>query len=121
MNQSQYQKVLKFPIATIIAEGTLSSAVDVGGMSVLGIYTPASFVESVVSFQSSYDGETFHDVVDIDGTAFSVTLTASKKLPLEAAMFAGDQFIRIATTESQTTGALIRVALGPLFDAPNVG
>lgn len=56
--------------AVIAASGTLSAAVDLGGLQATGIYMGTAWGGTApLSFQASHDGTTYSDLYRYDGTA----------------------------------------------------
>lgn len=76
---------------TILSGQTVSSTVNIGGMSFVGIILPAQFTGTVLTMQMS-TGEndpTFRAVTDFDGTPVTLTVSANKYVKMDPANFAG--------------------------------
>lgn len=84
-------------INVVIPSGeALSSGVFIGGARHLGVTLPTTWATAKLTFQVSSDGTTWCDLVNAaDGTAYTVTIADSQAVPLDAAIFAPWQFLRI--------------------------
>ena len=88
--------------ATIAAAGSLSSAVKMGGSSLVGMVIGATFDANTVylQFLVSMDGTTYNLLKDNDGTLVAVTVAATNtnlNTWLDPAKFAPWRYIKVAT------------------------
>ena len=102
--------------ATIANAGTVSSAIDVGGVSedgcgIVAIYLPASFEGTALTFQGSYNGSTFKEVITTAGTALTYTVAADKWLTLPVADLAGFHQVKIVSGTAMGAERTLRVAI----------
>jgi hypothetical protein len=98
--------------ATILAAGSLSGAVKLGGKAVLGIMPPATgsgdFDATTVYllFSVSADGTTYSLLRDKDGSVIYVTVAAANSygaMPLDPSEFAPWTFVKVATYKTDKT------------------
>jgi hypothetical protein len=73
--------------AQIAAGESLSAEVDIGTKSLVGISVPNNFTAAELSFQVSFDGETWGELVDNTNTAITIpTVTIENDLPAQIAV-----------------------------------
>lgn len=70
---------------TIGSGASLSNAVDLSGLTVVGIQMPGAWTAANLTLQASSDGNTFADVYDSAGTELTITADASRFIPLAPA------------------------------------
>lgn len=68
---------------TIASGSTDSSAIDVGGHTMLAIYFPTGFTGSTVTFKGSSDGTTYYAIYS-GGAAVSETVVANSYVSIDA-------------------------------------
>lgn len=95
-----------------VASGQTTSAGVYLGLGVLcGVYTPAEFDGTAITFQASPDGgTTWVPVHGADGTAVSVTVAASRYTRVDHALFLGVDRVKVVCGTSQTGASAIKVA-----------
>ena len=97
--------------ATILAAGSLSGAVDLGGRSIVGLTAGGTFDANTVylQFKVSADGSTYELLKDNDGTLVQVTVAATntnKATHLDPAKFAPWLSVKVGTY--QTDGSTVQ-------------
>ena len=87
--------------ATIASAAALSNEIDLAGSALQTILMPAAWTAAVLTFQiAEATGGTFQDVYDDSGSEVTVTVAASRAIPMPAEI-AGARFVKI---RSGTTG-----------------
>lgn len=94
--------------ATIANGQTESSAVYVGAKAPVALVMPAALTGTTMTFQGSHDGVTYQ-AIEPSGAAYSVTVAASKNVPLIAAYFAGFPWIKIVSGSAEAAERSVRV------------
>ena len=91
-------------LSTIIADGGfLSSAVTLSRRPVLSIIVPAGWDDAVLTFQVSIDGITFYELLDEDGAAVSLTVSAGTVArTTDLDQWAGYNYMKIRSGTSGT-------------------
>ncbi|MES0207922.1 hypothetical protein NKJ93_02330 [Mesorhizobium sp. M0028] len=80
--------------ALIANGGSLSAAVDLGGLHLVGIVMPAAWTAASMTFSVSVDGENFADLYAPDGTEYALTVVAAHHVYLDMGVFAGFNSIK---------------------------
>jgi hypothetical protein len=86
--------------AVIAATDSLSDAIDLGAAALVGVILPANLGDATkITFEVSYDGDTFADLYDSDGNEYVVTVAADRavKIPLGDLMSAKAIKLRLGT------------------------
>lgn len=84
-----------------IANGqTTSGAVWVGGKVPVALQMPAAFTGTAVTFLGSVDGVTYQ-AIEPGGAAYSVSVAASKTVPLVAVYFAGFAYLKLVSNAAE--------------------
>jgi len=101
----------------VAASGTNSSAIDLRGFALCGIFTPASLEATSLTLQESPDsGATWFPMHDASGTLLAIPCGASRKINLNPADFAGVGVVRVvlgtAASGASRTLTLIARKLG---------
>jgi hypothetical protein len=107
---SQYPAKTNYDLSATIVIGTsttVSPAVDLQGTQLVGIFIPATFDGTALTFTASDTLAGTYVAVDVDNTsatAYTVTTSASKYVPLMGTqVFQGLRYIKIVTSSAQTT------------------
>jgi hypothetical protein len=101
--------------ATIADAGTVSDVVDLEGLTLVGLFVPASLDGTTITFKAAQtvDG-TLYPVRDgtVSPAAFTVTISATTAAyyALPAALFAGVRFLQLVVS-SQTGAVSVGLAL----------
>ncbi|UVC14715.1 hypothetical protein [Mesorhizobium onobrychidis] len=80
--------------AVIASGGSLSAAVDLGGLHAIGIIMPAAWTAAGLTFSVSVDGENFADLYAPDGTEYALVVVAAHHVYLDLGIFAGFNSIK---------------------------
>jgi len=103
--------------ATVASSGTTSGAVDLAGTDLVGIFIPSTFDGTTITFtvSTAIDG-TYVAVEDGLGSAYTITTTASRYVPISnVASLVGARYLKIVTGSTQTsTSTVFTLALRPI-------
>lgn len=81
-----------------IANGqTVSNSVDLGEGALVGIQMPAAFTGVALTLQASHNDSTYVQVTSKDGTAYTITVAASKYITLPPADLAGLRYVKLVS------------------------
>lgn len=103
--------------ATVANTQTVSVAVDLFGNVLAGIFIPAEFDGTEITFQTSptLDG-TYVAVRNGDGSNFAITTQASRYEPIRTlGVFAAVRFLRVVCTTAQTGATTFTLATRPIM------
>jgi len=90
---------------------TVSAAVELGSATVVGVYIPASFTGTAITFQSAPTlAGTYSPIKDGAGAAVSKTVAAGDYVYLDPTIFAGVGFIKVVSGSSEAAERTITVA-----------
>lgn len=107
-----------YDLTTTIAVGqTDSAAIDLSGLELVGFFIPSNFIATSISLQTAIAiGGTYVAVQDGSGATYSLTVAASKYVPVNNFnIVAGLRFLKITAGAAQTgTDAVITLALRSL-------
>jgi len=101
-------------IITIATSTTVSAAVDLRGMTLCGIYFPAAFTGTTITFQASADNVTFVPVQDGAGAAISKTIAQGQYLKLSPVDFAGIQYLKVVSGSAEAANRTMQLAIRPV-------
>lgn len=110
----EYQPRLAHPTAVIANGETVSSAVDLHGMVLCGLYVPASMTGTALKFHAcpTVDG-TYVVVKGTDGNEVSVTVSDDHYCRLDPKDFDGIRFLKIVSGSAETGAKTITLAARP--------
>lgn len=93
---------------TVLIDGSdTSAAIDLRGKTLCGIFVPASFVGTSLTFSTSLTKSgTYVSMRDGAGSAYSKTIAASQFLPLNPQDFAGVRFLKVISSATETSKTL---------------
>ncbi len=94
------------PVFTVPISTSTSDLKDVRG-TLAGLIFPSAMTSTALTFEVSVDGVTFVGLVNDDGTAYSVTVTASKYTALNYLKFLGARHIRLKTGSTELAARTI--------------
>ena len=94
-------------LANISIGQSLSGAVQLTGLLVVGIVIPAEWTAANLTFQASADGATYNDLYDDIGTEKTVTAAAARYIIINPTDFAGIELLKV---RSGTSGAPVAQA-----------
>lgn len=105
--------------ASIASGQSLSSAIDIGGTTMLAIIMPSAWTAASITFQVSNDGSNFSDLYNSGGSEVSVTVAASKAIQLDALQFLGWRYIKLrsgtaAAAVNQAASRSLQLLVKPL-------
>lgn len=92
--------------ANIANGASLSQAIENIGLgaasALVGIEMPAAWTAANLTFQVSFDGDTYKDLYDKDGNEVTVTAAASRYIGLIPSLFAGIRHLKVRSGTSGT-------------------
>ena len=96
-------QIQKEVLIDISDNATNSSAAQCDGLLLSGIVFPAAMTGSTITFDFSFDGTNFVDVVETDGTEVSYTVTAGDVVRVDPSgwAFASPGFLRVTSSNSE--------------------
>lgn len=101
--------------ATIASGQTTSPEVDLGGSTLVGLFMPAAFTGTAITFTTAATtGGTFVAVYDSSGNAISATVSTSRYVALSPTTFAGLRFIKLVSGSSEGGNRTITLATRPV-------
>lgn len=113
---NQYPDDVVVQTATIASSGTTSGEIDLGGTTLVGIEIPSAITGTSMTFTTaSAAGGTFVPIQNGGtGVALSVTIAASKRIPLGGyPEFKGCRFIKLVSGSSEAAARSIKVFSKP--------
>ncbi len=117
-SEKNYSNDKFYDLTTTIAVGqTDSSAIDLCGLELVGLFIPSNFTATAISIQTApASGGTYVTAQDGYGSTYSITVSANKYVPISNYnVVAGLRFIKlIAGTAQSSTDAVITLALRSL-------
>lgn len=105
----QYVQSIIEPLeATIAISTTESDAINLQGTTIAGMYIPAAFTGTSISFKASYDGVNFVDISD-GSTIVAATIAPSQYVALSPIIFYGVRLLKIVSNASEAAERVITV------------
>lgn len=99
-------------VTVSIANGAqLSSALNCGGMSLVGIVMPAAFTGTAITFLGSADNSTFVDVYNTAGTQISATVGTSQYVALSPSDLTSIQYLKLKSGSAEGAARTITCVL----------
>lgn len=100
--------------ATIPSGQTKSAAIDLQGPSLTGLFIPAAFTGTVVTFETSPDGVTWYPVYNDDNTVYSVaTATKGIYIVVNPAIFVGIRYIKVVSNAAEGGARIVNLVALP--------
>ena len=95
----------------VSANNTTSSAAQCDGLLLSGIVFPAAMTGATITFDFSFDGTNFVDVVETDGTEVSYTVTAGDVVRVDTSgwAFASTGFLRVVSGSAEAADRTINL------------
>jgi hypothetical protein len=95
----------------VSADASNSTGVQADGLLLSGIVFPAAMTGTAVTFDFSFDGSTWVDVVETDGTEVSYTVSAGNVTRVDPSgwAFATAGFIRVTSDGTETADRNIQL------------
>lgn len=88
---------------TIAANGSLSGAINLGGLRLFAVVAPANWSSSKITLQMSPDGgSTWVDVYDANGNEVFGTAEPSRCIAFDPKYFSSIQYLRLRSGTSAT-------------------
>lgn len=109
-------QVSKRTVTATIANGTTTSTeIDLTKTDIVGIYIPAAFTGTAITFTSAFtSGGTFGSVRDGAGAALSLTVAQGQFVKVSPADFIGILYLKIVSGSTEGAARELRVAVRPL-------
>lgn len=102
-------------VATIAISTTTSGVIDLTQRDIVGLYIPAAFTGTAITFTASSDiAGTFGSVRDGAGNAISVTVAAGQYIKINSADFLGVLYLKLVSGSSEAAARDIRVSVRPI-------
>ena len=110
-----YQDKIDFEEVVISSGGATSAAVDLRGTTLTGIYLPATFTGTALTFSAStsLDG-TYLPVYDGAGSAISKTVAQGQYIKISPVDFAGIQYLKIISGSTEGADRTLTLAIRPV-------
>ena len=101
---------------TIAESGTTSDAVNLSGLQLVAIDTPAAVTGTALTFTASTSLAGTYDAVQDEGgaIAYSVTLAANKWIPVKAIVFAGVPFVKLVSGSTEAAARTFKLICRPV-------
>ena len=95
----------------VSADNSNSTAAQCDGLLLSGIEFPATMTGSNVTFDFSYDGSTWVDVVETDGTEVTYVVSAGNVVRVDPSgwAFASSGFLRVTSDGTETADKAIQL------------
>jgi hypothetical protein len=95
----------------VSADATNSSGVQCDGLLLSGIQFPATMTGTAITLDFSFDGSTWVDVVETDGTEVSYTVSAGDMVRVDPSgwAFAAIGFLRVTSGSSEAADRQINL------------
>lgn len=88
-------------LVTVLNGQTVSNAIDLGELAVVGLQTPAAFTGVAITFQASHDNTTFAAVTKVNGDPYALTVAASKYVIIPPIDLCGARFIKVVSGSAE--------------------
>ena len=99
---NDFDSQLVHTVATIASSGTTSGTIALAGTSPVGVYLPAAFTGTTLTFTAcSTAAGTFVAILDDAGGTLTRTVAQGRFLPLDPALFAGVAFLKIVSGSAE--------------------
>ena len=104
-------QIQKEVLIDISEDANNSSAAQCGGLLLSGIVFPAAMTGTAVTFDFSFDGSTWYDVKETDGSDVSYTVSAGDVVRVDPSgwAFASPGYIRISSGSSEAADRTINL------------
>ena len=104
-------QIQKEVLIDISEDANNSSAAQCGGLLLSGIVFPAAMTGTAVTFDFSFDGTTWYDVKETDGSDVSYTVSAGDVVRVDPSgwAFASPGYIRISSGSSEAADRTINL------------
>ena len=104
-------QISKQVLIDVSEDASNSTGVQTDGLLLSGIVFPATMTGTTLTFDFSFDGSTWVDVVETDGTAVTYTVTAGDVVRVDPSgwAFATAGFIRVSSDATETADRKIQL------------
>lgn len=93
----------KVVLEKILADGqTKTASINVLERELLGIYIPAGFSGTAITFEASEDDSVFKVMKDWDGNTISLTVAADTYVGLDTQLFLGVAYCKLVSGTAQS-------------------
>lgn len=83
-------------VVNIASGASLSEAIHVGNLSLVGVYTPSPWTSADVTFQVSHDNVTWYEMRDVNGNYYTLpTVGGGAYRPVAPADFIGPRWLKV--------------------------
>lgn len=114
MAVGQFQNRVDYIEADIQSGTTTSQTLDLCGSSLVGIYMPAAFTGTAITFQVSVDGTNFQPMYQ-GSTQYSISVSAGRYQQIPGSDFAGIRYLQVVSGSSETGLRKLMLAVRPLY------
>lgn len=111
---SEFQPRIAHPAAAIAAGQAASDPVDLGGTTLCGLYLPAAFTGTSLTFQASPSAGGTYQTIQKSGADLSIAVAPGKYAALSPGDFAGVQFLKIVSNANEAAPRSLTLALRPV-------
>jgi hypothetical protein len=111
--ESGYQGRFNPNLSTVITSGQkLSGIIQLGGFELCGLFIPAAFTSTAITFLASQDGINFFPVYNTyAGTPLSYVVTPGSYLSIAPVDFDGINYLKIQTGSNEAANRTLYAAL----------
>lgn len=104
-------QIQKEVLIDISEDANNSSAAQCGGLLLSGIVFPAAMTGTAVTFDFSFDGSTWYDVKETDGSDVSYTVSAGDVVRVDPSgwAFASPGYLRISSGSAELADRTINL------------
>ena len=106
------QEKLDYDSVVITLNGTVSGAVDLEGVTLLGIKTPAALTGTAMTFQISHDGTTYTALYNTSGSIVGITVAASRYIGSLREDFEGFRYLKLVSGTTEVAERTFILSLG---------
>lgn len=96
------------PTVTILNGATVSNAVDLGEMAVVGMQN-ATLTSTAMTFQASADNSTFVAVKNTAGSTYSVTVASDSYTVIPPADLAGIRWLKVVAGSAEGADRTVKL------------
>jgi len=104
-------QISKQALIDVSEDASNSTGVQTGGLLLSGIVFPAAMTGTSVTFDFSFDGTAWKDVVETDNTEVTYTVSADNVVRVDPSgwAFASSGFIRVTSNGTETADRKIQL------------
>ena len=84
-------------VLTIANAASLSDAVDLSGLTIVGLIMPGTWTAAPITFQASFDNATYNDAYNSEGAEYLINVLASRHVVLTSlnALFSTSRYLKL--------------------------